>query len=283
MNYEADYDRFTIDVYTGDEALTEGSALKAIVADKFSDISADYWVEANKIVVVTDVLTNAKSLGTDILVDVERIRFNDQEFLLEVETNINSWSYQDHNGNTITDGDVFWRGTFADDFMNFSTLDGGNQTVPERDIMEGQAGDDIMVSGAGGDRLIGGLGNDIMDGGANGTTGEEWRDADIAEYQASIDRFSIQKIIFDGTSQTILDSNGVAVFDLDAAAKGDTTIGQIKVSGGTDVKYQIALGETFIVVVIPCQKNMAGWELTFSLAWKKPNSDLIGKAKSIFR
>ena len=81
MNYEADYDRFTIDVYTGDEALTEGSVPKLLSLIN-SVIFGNYWVEANKIVVVTDVLTNAKSLGTTF-VDVERIRFNDQEFLLE--------------------------------------------------------------------------------------------------------------------------------------------------------------------------------------------------------
>ena len=147
------------------------------------------------------------------------------------------------------DGDVYWTGTFADDFMNYNNLDSsGFTSVPDRDIMDGKAGDDILISGTGGDRLIGGVGNDIMDGGANGTTGEEWRDADIAEYQASIDRFSIEKIVFDGTSQILLDSNGIAVFDLEAVTKGDTTIGQIKDSGGSDVRYQVSLGETFIVV-----------------------------------
>ena len=157
-------------------------SLKAIVDDKFSDIAEKYGVETNKIVVVTDVLTNAKSLGTDILVDVERIRFNDQEFLLEVETNINSWSYQDHNGNTITDGDVFWRGTFADDFMNFGNFDGGNQTVPERDIMEGWLAmtlwcqDQVAPFDWWSRKRYHGWG-------ANGTTVKN-ADADIAEYQA---------------------------------------------------------------------------------------------------
>ena len=38
------------------------------------------------------------------------------------------------------------------------------------------------------------------------------------------------------------------MFDLEAVVKGDTTIGQIKESGATDIKYQVSLGETFIVV-----------------------------------
>ena len=91
--------------------------------------------------------------------------------------------------------------------------------------MRGDAGNDVLISGKGGDRLIGGTGNDIMDGGANGSTGNEWEDSDVAEYQASIDRFVLTKHTFTGKAMVLKDTNGNTVFTITATKKGTDTLG----------------------------------------------------------
>ena len=131
-----------------------------------------------------------------MLINAERIQFDDQEYLLSVQTDVNSWTEYRWNHDTqqeqqVTMGEANWRGTFSDDTINSSSLVvDGESSAPETDRMDGQAGDDILISGAGGDRLIGGIGNDILDGGANGSTGDSWRDSDVAEYSGSIDPVS---------------------------------------------------------------------------------------------
>ena len=102
-----------------------------------------------------------------------------------------------------------WGGTFGDDEINFNNLDSTGITLqqgeklPVNDFMSGEAGNDVFDFGAGGDRLIGGTGNDIMDGGANGSTGNEWEDNDVAEYKASIDRFTLTKHTFAGKAMVL--------------------------------------------------------------------------------
>ena len=78
--------------------------------------------------------------------------------------------------------------------------------------MRGDAGNDVLISGKGGDRLNGGTGNDIMDGGANGSTGNEWEDSDVAYHQASIDRFVLTKHTFTGKAMVLKDTNGNTEF-----------------------------------------------------------------------
>ena len=76
VEYQGDYSRFTVKTYKGNS-----SDLAAIVNDKFSDLksSNSMWVEGKTYTVVTDINTE-KGLGTDLLVNVERIQFNDNSF-----------------------------------------------------------------------------------------------------------------------------------------------------------------------------------------------------------
>ncbi|MGY8984805.1 MAG: hypothetical protein ACKVHG_09495, partial [Sphingomonadales bacterium] len=239
--YDGDFDRYTVTSYKGDDSADTSSALYTILTDSFFDVDISAWTNDDTVVVVQDTNSGSKSFGTDVLINAERIQFDDQEYLLSVQTNVNSWTEYRWNPNTyqdeeVTMGDANWRGTFADDTINSSSLLlSGSATAPDTDRMDGQAGDDILISGAGGDRLIGGIGNDILDGGANGTTGDSWRDSDVAEYSGSIDRFTLEKVIFEGKNLNISDDQGNGIFVLKAVTKGDNIIGQISKVGSTDV------------------------------------------------
>ena len=116
--------------------------------------------------------------------------------------------------------------------------------------MYGEAGNDVMIAGAGGDRLIGGTGNDIMDGGANGTSefGDEWLINDVAEYNASIDRFELTKHTFTKSAMAIKDANGTTVFTVTPTTKGTETLGEVKRAGETKAILKVGEGETFFVV-----------------------------------
>ena len=125
---------------------------------------------------VTDTLPSSESgsIGTNLIVGVDAIGFSDE--YLDVKPFSDTWSWTDwFTGEEISES--FQKGTpFAD--IGTDSLVGGSGS----DTLEGKAGDDAVFGGAGGDRLNGGKGNDILDGGENGSTGDDWRDSDRAEY-----------------------------------------------------------------------------------------------------
>ena len=186
-------------------------------------------------------------MGTDLLVNVETIEFNDFSFNLAITQNIEV-------GSGTWGGQAHWGGTFGDDEINFNNLDStgitlqAGEKLPVNDFMSGEAGNDVLISGAGGDRLIGGTGNDIMDGGANGSTGNEWEDNDVAEYKASIDRFTLTKHTFAGKAMVLNDTNGNTVFTVAATKKGTDTLGSIKRAGEDKAALTIKEGDTFYLV-----------------------------------
>ena len=92
------------------------------------------------------------------------------------------------------------------------------------------------------------LGNDILDGGANGSTGFEWEDSDVAEYKASIDRFTLTKHTFTGKAMVLKDTNGNAVFTVTSQKKGNDTLGLVKRNGEDKTAITIKEGDTFYLV-----------------------------------
>ena len=214
--------------------------------------TAQYLIADTKITVVQDTVTGKNSTGTDVLINVEKLRFSDGEFNLAVTSEM--W------GNPTDEmgwGEVNWRGTLGDDRIVDTTYDDDRGYITS-DRMDGDAGNDLMISGAGGDRLIGGIGNDIMDGGANAalTDQNRWNideTIDIAEYSAEIDRFELEKITFEGKTLSIKDANGNLAYMMTPKTKGESKIGQIfgvddQGDVGTSVLYQVEEGDTFIVV-----------------------------------
>ena len=125
---------------------------------------------------VTDTLPSSESgsIGTNLIVGVDSIGFSDE--YLDVKPFSDTWSFTDwFTGETISES--FQKGTpFAD--IGADALTGGTGS----DTLEGKAGTDAIFGGVGGDRLNGGKGNDVLDGGADGSSGDEWRDSDRAEY-----------------------------------------------------------------------------------------------------
>lgn len=122
--------------------------------------------------------------GTDLLVNVELISFNDKQITLTPQV----YSWHDIYSNT---DNLSINGTVLDDVIN-----GGSGN----DWLYGADGNDSLLGGAGGDDLTGGTGNDTLIGGDNSAPDQNgWSRTDTAHYDASFSRFDIS---------TITDSNG---------------------------------------------------------------------------
>ncbi|MCP4881297.1 MAG: hypothetical protein GY905_12180, partial [Gammaproteobacteria bacterium] len=226
-------------------------------------------------IVVEDSQTK-KGEGLDILVNVEKIRFADMEFNAAVVQEVDGWAWPAP--------EIRWKGTFGDDIINFNEFDDsvltGGRTQSEysdinwdgtsdplnNDRMYGESGDDVLIAGAGGDRLNGGVGNDILDGGANGSVSFEWDEwmekdvnYDVAEYDANIDRFELNKFTFVGKNMAIKDQDDNTVFTITAETKGSDTIGKITRAGSDKVVYQIDEGETFYSVSDSLPESYGGY------------------------
>ena len=142
------------------------------------------------------------SIGTNVLINVDAIGFNDDWFELSGRRDERDW-----DGDGVID-EVFSEGTPFDDELEGSA---GN------DYMNAREGDDHLTGLGGGDNLRGGLGNDVIDGGANGNTGDPWRDLDTAEYNGIEGRYTISG----AQSDVDEDSDGVWDATLRAYNEGD--------------------------------------------------------------
>ena len=177
---------------------------------------------AVSVVYIVDDLNadSGKSVGSNILYNIDSVGFSDGvwfEFSGFTDE-------RDFDGDGVID-EVFKEGTpFAD------TLEGsaGN------DFMDGRENNDHLKGGAGGDRLTGGPGNDIIDGGADGTSGDPWRDMDVAEYSGIESRYSIS------VRNTDVDANSDNVWDNTQIAKSGDYVSK------APVYYQVtdSLGES---------------------------------------
>lgn len=135
---------------------------------------------------VTDLRGNNGD-GVDTVVNVEVLRFADQQVNLEVLKDI-QFVWATVNGRwqaTAAINGINWNGTAFDDTINSGSTD------DFRDTVHAGAGNDLISTGKGGDWIEGGEGNDTIDGGANGNSGNSWQDGDEVHYQASIKRFNI--------------------------------------------------------------------------------------------
>lgn len=127
--------------------------------------------------VVKDLLPeDAGGTGTDLLVNVEYVNFNDSRINVKPDV----WSWTD---STTLITNKYISGTDFDDLIV-----GGNG----QDNLRGQAGNDTLDGGAGGDYLEGGEGDDILIGGDNGAKTEYgWTPTDTARFNGNFERFTI--------------------------------------------------------------------------------------------
>lgn len=116
--------------------------------------------------------------GTDLLVNVEYVNFNDSR--IAIKPDVGTW-YDSYNKVT----NMSFTGTGFDDLM--VSADGN-------DNLRGEAGNDTLDGGAGGDYLEGGAGDDVIIGGDNGPrTDNGGAPTDTARFQGSFDRFIITR------------------------------------------------------------------------------------------
>ena len=161
------------------------------------------------------------SLGTDILVGVESLSFNDRW----IDVGIRRWSWDNGQGHTNASAE----GTIFNDVIRGDRDIAGNvilnisgQVVSDQsDQIRGNAGNDVLIGGGGGDNLQGGEGNDVIDGGANGTTGNTWQDQDQAQFSGNSSRYLVQAVSIgtdgNGVSHIAVGNFTVASFRADTA------------------------------------------------------------------
>ncbi len=128
-----------------------------------------------------------QSLGTDHLMGIESLSFNDK--WVDVAVRTNAWTDMQGVKTVNSEGTVF-----GDKIIGSTSVSTTGQTIDNRDSMRGNAGNDILLGGGNGDDLQGGEGDDVIDGGANGTSGNTWQDQDRASYNGDASRYTISKL-----------------------------------------------------------------------------------------
>ena len=197
--------RWVVYEYSGDEALN--SKAVSFSTDATPDDAVDAYL-------ITDTLPSDEtgSVGTNLVVNVEAIGFSDQFLELESTNSTSSWTDW-YTGETFSES--YQRGTpFAD------TMTGGTGA----DTLEGAAGNDYLSSGAGGDRLRGGVGDDLIDGGSNGTSGDPWRDIDVAEYGGIEARYTVYaiKVALDDAGTPTVTNGKYNIYDTGSVVTADS-------------------------------------------------------------
>ena len=182
--------RWLVSGYTGEAALDSSKVNLSPAASDYGSASA---VSA---MLVSDTLpaSVSGSAGVNLLVGVERISFQDQSVDLSPKTN--TWSYFDFGlGQMVEETHV--EGTAFDDTGSTAIVGGSGN-----DNLNGDGGNDSVIGGGGGDRLRGGTGSDVLNGQEDGTSGDPWRDMDVAEYRGVEERFTVQQV------KVVVDENG---------------------------------------------------------------------------
>lgn len=176
------------------------------------DVDGDGTVEAGETALqVKDILpsNDSNSLGTDLLIGVENLAFNDRWLSVQV----NRWQWTDWQGKTNANAE----GTvFSDVIEGDRNTDGTVVSVASRDTIRGNAGNDVLKGGGNGDTLIGGEGHDVLDGGANGISGDAWQDQDTAQFSGDSGRYTVSAITISGTT---IKANGQDIATFDSSAK----------------------------------------------------------------
>lgn len=158
-----------------------------------------YVIGFNNDSTVTVRDTKAGGDGTDILSNIEVIRFaNDEKiFLKPVISQKETWGYSISNGNTYTSATgTQWRvaGSIFDDVIrgNSDSINGQDGFI--RDWIDGAEGNDTILAEGGSDYISGGAGNDFIDGGDNGHSSiNAWDQGDTAVFDGPVSRFVITR------------------------------------------------------------------------------------------
>jgi|GEM_PF-3170308 Ca2+-binding RTX toxin-like protein len=227
-NYNITNNKFTgsaVDIKDLDGSIifkiqTDGNVMRVDSSGSMSSVAT--LANGDQFTVVQDQTPSGDlgGQGTNLLINVEAISFNDQHLRLSQE--------QGHHTNQKGEVEHAWlNGTSLDDTLIGSAY---NEDI------RGESGNDLLFGGDGGDRLHGGQGNDILIGGDNGTSGDNWRDLDQADYwQFTSDRATVNNIKV-GLS---IDGKSLLV-DGDGAVMLDPTSGQLATNYVLTDAFQVA-------------------------------------------
>ncbi|PUE42311.1 hypothetical protein B9Z50_00070 [Limnohabitans sp. Bal53] len=157
-----------------------------------------YVITANVDGSITVQDSDSDGDGTDTLWNVEALSFSDRYVRLGVET----WVNQDPQTKKVLSVNI--TGSMLSDNIDVAMLS-AQDLQGARHWIDGADGDDILIGGAGPDDLQGGSGDDTIDGGANGV--DEWGNPgfDVAHYEGSETRYTLQ--YSDDEGVTWLDDN----------------------------------------------------------------------------
>ncbi len=239
----------TIRAGSGDDRIEGGDGDDRVVYNGSRD---DYTITTDRVTHdgerTTQVTVTGQGIGTDTLLGIERIVFDegtaddeeDDETVLVAdlptsEDNVLSGD-PDAEGDDANDtidgleGDDTITGHGGDDTLiggeGDDTLDGGDGD----DTLRGGDDDDILNGGAGNDILDGGAGDDILDGGEDNTADDgeggdggdgddeqEDNDNDTAIYQGAVSEYTIME------EQTVVDGETITQYIIeDTADDGET-------------------------------------------------------------
>jgi Ca2+-binding RTX toxin-like protein len=172
-------------------------------------------------ITVTDVLPDALGgFGSDLLIDIEQIQFNNA--FVSVMPRIYHWT--DYLGHSQMNAD----GTQFGDVL---VGEDGN------DWLNGREGDDLLLGGAGGDELEGGSGNDTIVGGDNAEEENGWVRTDTARFSGSFDRYTLVTGFVDDDYEFVTTRD--ATHNRVAYRLSDLLPGDDKESTGVDVLVEI--------------------------------------------
>jgi len=181
-----------------------------------------YTITANKDGSVTVTDSRADGTGTDTLVGIEQVSFKDRW----IQLGVNTWINRDPKTTKITNVGV--NGSLLGDLIDVS-----NDAYPGvSHNLNGNEGNDTLIGGDGPDYFNGGAGDDSIVGGANGRDAWGNPGLDVARYDGSIARFTIEYSTDGKTwSPTKVDSPNLMVRVSDTLSDADGGLGVDTLTG----------------------------------------------------
>ena len=148
---------------------------------QYDDSFDTYTVTANTNGTVTVTDSRSDGTGTDTLVNIEQLSFRDRWLNLAV----NTWVGKDQTGKVVNVG--------LNGSLLAEKIDASIDEYPGLSHnINGNEGNDTLIGGTGADRFDGGAGDDSMVGGANGRDAWGNPGMDVASYNGSVARFTIE-------------------------------------------------------------------------------------------
>jgi len=163
-------------------------------------------------------------LGSDKLINIETLRFNDGDVSVAVRFFPYSQGRNQIYGTQFND---------LVDADSFAVAQGDNHN----DQIETKEGDDAAYGGLGADGFMDGAGNDFYDGGTNGTTQNSWENADVVGFTGVQKRYSIDVIQYKDLDVSLREKLPVTYFDTEPIVRVTDKVPAV--NGGDGVNYLV--------------------------------------------